>query len=237
MKITSEVKIFSIILVAAVGLVAFAVVPTLRQPSTEDIVKPREEPKITRDMLVTKDSHMRGKPDAARTLVVFSDFQCPQCKNSAPKVEAILAENKDQLNMVYHNFQARPDHFNAKILDRAAEAAGMQGKFWEMHDLLFKNQPDLIVEDLKAVKAKLTSMAESLKLDLTKFKADSESPATEKRYTEDNAIAAKCDVHATPWAFGIDPQGKVTYLPETEMVKKWLRGEPLDGLLPAPKKQ
>ena len=227
MKITSEVKIFTVILVVALGLVAFAVLPTLTQPKPVDIHEPKVEDTLTKAILVPPGSHLKGKPDAASTIVVFSDFQCPQCMKSAPKLDAVLKENKDILNVVFHNFQARPDHFNAKMLDRVAEAAGEQGKFWEMHDALFKNQGELIIEDLKAVKAKILTIGESLQLDMTKFRAACDSPVSEKKYTDDNALALKAGAHATPWMLGINPKGKVTYIPEIEMVKKWLGGDPL----------
>ncbi|MEP6754964.1 MAG: thioredoxin domain-containing protein [Chthonomonadales bacterium] len=231
---SSEVKIFGAILVAAIALVAFAVVPTLKPEKSPlpDHPVTIKDPELTKSVLVPKGSHIRGNEDAKYVLVTFSDFQCPQCMKSAPLIEELYQKNKDKLALVYHNFQARTDHFNSKTLDQAAEAAGLQGKFWEMHDILFKNQDKLLEPDKDKTVAQIDTLAKSIGLDMVKFKADVNSKEATEAYAKDNELALTAKARATPWSIGIAPDGRITYLPKTDDIKTWLA----DGLpKPAPR--
>lgn len=88
--------------------------------------------------LLTPNSHQTNK-EAKITIVEFSDFACPACKNLYPQMKAIQKEYGDKVNFVYRHFPL-PGHKNGFVAAKAAEAAGKQDKFWEMHDLLFENQ-------------------------------------------------------------------------------------------------
>lgn len=89
---------------------------------------------------VTIETHVKGNPDAAVTLVEYSDFQCPACGQFYPYVKDVVGEHGNDLRFEYRHFPLINIHPNALPAARAAEAAAQQGKFWEMHDKLFENQ-------------------------------------------------------------------------------------------------
>lgn len=89
---------------------------------------------------ITFSDHVRGNPKAAVTLVEYGDFECPACGQFEPIVEQTLAEYGNQIRFEFRHFPLISIHKNALLAARAAEAAGQQGKFWEMHDALYKNQ-------------------------------------------------------------------------------------------------
>src|SRR5205823_4112015 len=97
-------------------------------------------PKINRQLLVPPGSHMKGDPNAPFTIVEFSDFQCSHCKDAYPRMEQMIQQYKPRLNFVYHHYRAAPGHRHSFALGWAAEAAGMQGKFFEMAERIFNNQ-------------------------------------------------------------------------------------------------
>lgn len=102
-----------------------------------EVGKPVDGSKLIRD-----NSQMTGKVNAKVTLVEFADFQCPACAAIHPLLKQVLEKYKDNpdFNFVFRNFPLRTIHANAGISAEAAEAAGEQGKFWEMHDAIYENQ-------------------------------------------------------------------------------------------------
>ncbi len=89
---------------------------------------------------IRPDEHIRGNPQAKVTLVEYGDFQCPACKAAFPLVKQLLDEYGDRVRLVFRHFPIAAIHPNAFAGSRAAEAAGTQGKFFEMHDLLYERQ-------------------------------------------------------------------------------------------------
>ncbi len=87
-------------------------------------------------------SHLKGNLESEIKLVEYSDFQCPACKDAAPQIKALVDQFGDQFQLEYRHFPLRSIHPNAQIAAQAAEAAGMQEKFWEMHDKLFEKQSE-----------------------------------------------------------------------------------------------
>ncbi len=92
---------------------------------------------------VAAQDHAQGKADAPVTLVEYGDYECPHCGRAYPIVKQIQEHFGTQLRLVYRNFPLREMHPNAESAAESAEFAGAQGKFWEMHDLLFENQEQL----------------------------------------------------------------------------------------------
>ncbi len=94
-------------------------------------------------LLVRSDSHMTGTTSAKVQLVEFGDYQCPSCGVAEPIISKILSEHKNNpdFNFVFRNFPL-PQHANALVAAEAAEAAGEQGKYWEMNELLYTKQND-----------------------------------------------------------------------------------------------
>ena len=87
----------------------------------------------------TASMHIRGEPDAPVTLEEFGDFQCPPCRGISSFLDELLKDHQPHLRLVFHNFPLR-QHRYARDAALAAEAAGAQGKFWEMHDVLYREQ-------------------------------------------------------------------------------------------------
>ena len=83
---------------------------------------------------------IRGNGEARAVVVEYSDFQCPACAAYEPVVDRMLEELGDQVVLVYRHYPLTSIHNNAQLAAQAAEAAGLQGKFWEMHDQLFLQQ-------------------------------------------------------------------------------------------------
>ncbi|MDJ0787231.1 MAG: thioredoxin domain-containing protein [Myxococcota bacterium] len=138
-------------------------------------------------------SPVLGPEDAPITIVEFSDFQCPYCTRVKPTLAQVREEYGDQVRVVFKHF---PLSFHTKAIPahKAAIAAGDQGKFWEMHDLIFQNPKDLEPEQLRA-------HAETLNLDLAKFDARVNDAATEALITQDQAQGTKLGVRGTPSFF------------------------------------
>jgi protein-disulfide isomerase len=103
---------------------------------------------------------IRGNPDAPVTIVEFSDFQCPFCSRARPTVNRVRETYGDRVRVIFRNFPLQM-HAEAQKAGEAASCAGEQGKFWEMHDLLFANQSKLQVASLKEHAAALKLNAEA----------------------------------------------------------------------------
>jgi len=96
-----------------------------------------------RDALVPVQPHIRGTPDAPVTIVEFGDFQCPFCRDAAPVIDELVEASNGHVRLVWRHFPLFEVHPYALTAALAAEAAGSQGRFWEMHDALFAHQDDL----------------------------------------------------------------------------------------------
>ncbi len=138
------------------------------------------------------DSPVLGKADAPVTIVEFSDFQCPFCARSNPIVQDVLKKYPDKVNYVYKQFPLA-FHAAARPAALASLAAQEQGKFWEMHDVLFSNQATLDP-------SKLDEYAKQAGLDVARFKKDIEAKKAEfeKRIEAELALGQSVDVRGTP---------------------------------------
>ncbi len=154
-------------------------------------------------------AHVRGNPDAPVTLEEFGDFQCPPCGQFAVFVEELLKEYDSRLRVVFRNFPL-PNHEHAREAALAAEAAGFQGKFWEMHDTLYREQ--LAWSKAPNTRELFESYAGTLGLDLEQFKKDMESDKARGRVDSDHALGDFLGVKVTPTLFinnrPVDPQEK-----------------------------
>lgn len=145
------------------------------------------------------DEHIKGNPEAQVTLVEYSDFQCPACASYYPMVKQLADEYKDQIRIVYRHYPLRSIHPNADLAGRAAEAAADQGKFWEMHDMLFNTQRNW--SSLGNPKDHFIGLATSLELDVNAFTAALESDDTQARVNEDVRTGNSAGVSGTPTFF------------------------------------
>jgi protein-disulfide isomerase len=150
-----------------------------------------EAPAVFAPVKVNTDgAPSKGELSAPVTIVEFSDFQCPFCAKAVTPLEGIMAGQQGNLRWVFKNFPLG-NHADAPLAHRAALAAGEQGKFWEMHDLIFAHQ--------KTIKrAHLLSLASQLNLDLERFQKDLDDPRLEARIQADRNEGVKAGVQATP---------------------------------------
>jgi protein-disulfide isomerase len=138
-------------------------------------------------------SPARGPDAAAVTLVEFADFECPFCQHIAPQLDDLVEKKKPRLRFVF-KFMPLAMHPHSELAAGAAVAAEMQGKFWEMHDLLFANGSRLEPSDLE-------EYARAIGLDLDRFRQDVASPVVKERIAADRKLADDLGVRATPTIF------------------------------------
>jgi protein-disulfide isomerase len=147
---------------------------------------------------VSASDASKGNTEAPVTLIEYSDFQCPACASYYPLVKELMNEYGDRVHFVYRNFPL-VQHKNAAPAALAAEAAGRQGKFWEMHDLLFENQVRWATS--KEVRTIFEQYASSLKLNLEQFSADMESDEIKAKVQADYDGGIAAGVNSTPTFF------------------------------------
>lgn len=140
--------------------------------------------------LVRSDSWKVGSDSAKVTVVEFSDFQCPSCKAAEPVIKSLISKYGSNLRFVYRHFPLLSHEF-AFISAEAAEAAGLQEKFWAMHDKLFDASPDLARE-------KIVQIAKDLNLDTDKFSKDLDSDPVRQKVLNDQTDGNNLGVNATP---------------------------------------
>lgn len=148
---------------------------------------------------VTSADWSKGAENAKVTLVEYSDFQCPACGQYYPVVKRLASEFPNDLKIVYRNFPLREIHKNAQIAAQAAEAAGKQGKFWDMHDMLFNTQDAW--ENSNDPADIFVSYAKSLSLNEEQFRNDMNSSEMRDKVNEDYDSGVKGNIQATPSFF------------------------------------
>ena len=208
---TSEIKTLLIVGIASLILIIGGVI-FLSSQST----KSSESAKADPTLLVQEWSHKSATDSANKkvTIVEFADFQCPACAIAFPVIQRIKAEYKDDLNFVYRHFPLT-QHRNAKITAKAAEAAGEQGKFWEMYEKLYLTQSKW--QDLDNPEEEILRYAAELGLDLSKFKTDLSGSEINDRINKDVSDALELNVNSTPTIF-INGQ-RLTGAPTYESLK------------------
>ena len=143
---------------------------------------------------VSTEDHTQGSKDAPLTLVEYGDYECPFCGRAYSVIKRLQEVFKDDLLLIFRNFPLAIAHPNSMNAARAAEAAGLQQKFWEMHDLLFEHQDNLEPDDL-------LEYASTLNLDLEKFTQDMTLPEIEEKIAQDLYGGARSGVNGTPTFF------------------------------------
>jgi protein-disulfide isomerase len=136
---------------------------------------------------------VRGQPQAPITIIEFSDLQCPFCASVTPTLQELMKQYPDQVRWVFKNFPL-DFHADSPLAHAAALAAERQGKFWEMHDLIFANQHNLKRDSL-------LSEARSLNLDMVKFTGDLDSADIKKQLEADKKEGQGLGVNGTPAFF------------------------------------
>lgn len=138
--------------------------------------------------------HVIGASHPPVTIVEYGDFECPNCKQAAPAVKLLLERFAGRTRAVYRHFPLEEVHPHALAAAQAAECAGGQGRFWEMHDLLFANQDRLKINQLH-------SYAERLQLDMARYTAEMDDQVYLQRIREHMDGAHRSGVRGTPAFF------------------------------------
>ena len=150
-------------------------------PSEAELVAPVDEQR----------DHIQGSADAPVTVVQYGDYECPLCGEAYPIIKQIQGRMGDRLRFVFRNFPIPTSHPHAQQAAEAAEAAGAQGKFWEMHDLLYERQRHLTDADLHAYAAELG-------IEVGRFEREMADHLYADRVEEDLIGGVRSGVNGTP---------------------------------------
>jgi protein-disulfide isomerase len=178
-------------------LLLFGVYKLINQPSVTDFPQVKQ---------LKADDHIKWAPEKKNLLIEYSDFQCPSCKNVHNILKSIEASGSadfaitKKVTFVYRYFPLFQIHDKANIAAYAAEAAGIQGKFWEMSDLLFDEQ-QIWGKSNNPQQDYFLSYAKKLNLDINKFQKDSDSEEVKNRVAQDLKDAGQMGIDSTPTFF------------------------------------
>ncbi|MFC4311465.1 DsbA family protein [Steroidobacter flavus] len=143
---------------------------------------------------VTAIDHKLGPDHAPITVVEYGDFECPTCKQAAPSLKLLLSRFPGQVRLVFRHFPLEEVHPHALCAAEVSEVAAQQGKFWEMHDLLFANQLHLKSNQLRGY-------AEQLNLDMARYTAEMDDEIYRQRIREHIDSGRRSGVRGTPGIF------------------------------------
>lgn len=148
---------------------------------------------------VQDNDHIKGNENATVTLLEFADFQCPACVVYYPTVQRLEKEYGEKVKFIFRNYPLTQIHPNAMFAAQAAEAAGKQGKFWEMHDLLFEKHDEWADESDPT--AKISAYAKDLGLDEKKLIEDAKSQEVADKIKKDIDSGNSLGITGTPSFF------------------------------------
>lgn len=148
---------------------------------------------------VTDSDWAKGSREAPAVLIEYGDFQCPACRAYYPVVKELSGELKDRLLVVYRHFPLRQTHPQAQTAAQAAEAAGRQGKFWEMHDMLFERQSEWA--NNSQAESLFVRFAEDFGLDRSRWEAELDDAAVRDEVEADYRSGLAARVDSTPTFF------------------------------------
>jgi protein-disulfide isomerase len=143
---------------------------------------------------VNDNDHVQGNKNARVELVEYGDYECPHCGRAYPIIKMVQRELGDDLKFIFRNFPISESHPHAVSAALAAEAAALQQKFWEMHDMIYENQDRLEWEHL-------LGYAKALKLDLNRFKTDVKMKTLSDNVESDFESGVRSGVNGTPSFF------------------------------------
>lgn len=221
MKRLVPIVIIVVVLVAALGL-TWVLMRSPGQPANPNTNASAPSPGA--EVTGAEPPHVRGNAKAPVTLEEFADFQCGSCGYYYPELKKIESEFGDNLRVVFRERPLVPPHDHALLAAQAAEAAGLQNRFWEMHDKLYENQATWSVgSDLVPVFA---GYAKQIGLDSDQFMRDLNGEAVASRIFQDGKRAHAFNINSTPTFFVNGKEAKDdSWKPEglREMIRQALR--------------
>jgi len=200
--------LLALVLATGLGWIVFRLAAAVLGETTAGLPMTLDRPvEVGRD-------HIRGPASAPLTLVEYADFECPFCARATGVAKAVRAHFGDELRYVIRHLPLPDIHPHAELAAAAAEAAGAQGRFWAMHDVLFANQDELELEDL-------AGYAATLGLDVERFLRDVDEQRHAGRIREDVASAEASGARGTPTFFigsrrHVGPYDAATLIAELE---------------------
>ena len=215
-------KLRLISLIALLGLLISACAPaatppatapadaTVQAPATDAPVQPAPTepptpagtplptPDINKIVNPQPDDWKYGPDGAAVTFIEWADFQCPYCSEVAPLLKKLADTYPQNVQIIYRYFPL-PTHDKSVLTVQAAEAAGAQGKFWEMESLLFSKQQEWTAQSAEEIRTTLTQYATDLKLDVKQFNADLDANKYASKAAAAQAEAEQLGLPGTPF--------------------------------------
>lgn len=163
---------------------------------------------INKDTVTTASSkngniadHVYGKASSPVVLIEYGDFQCPYCGETFPSINKVTQKYKDQIAFIFRNFPLTSSHPNALFAAAAAEAAGLQHKYWDYYNIVYSSQSDW--ENLTGSQRddKFISYAKQLNLNISTFKNDLSSKRVNQKILFDQALGKSANISGTPTLF------------------------------------
>ncbi len=192
---TTETKILgSILIITLVLLFGGVFFLSRNQPSSQEIKG------VTVSQIDYSKGEKIGSDSAKVKMVEFSDLECPACLTAEPSIKKLISTYTDQIQFIYRHFPLSK-HIHSRQVANLAEAAGEQGKFWEMHDKLFETQSQWTILSKDDATAFFLSLAKNLGLDENKIKQVLEKDAYKSKIEDDLAEGQRLGVNSTPTFF------------------------------------
>jgi protein-disulfide isomerase len=186
--------IFSVIVVVLLGGLVYLSKQDNVDVSTVNVEKPLAASEQSGNIA----DHVFGKKDSKAVLVEYGDFQCPGCGGAHPQIKAISEEYKDKITFIFRNFPLTSIHPNARAAAAAVEAAGLQGKYWEMHNIVFENQQNWENATTEQRDGLFAEYAVEAGANKDQFTKDLANPNIDKKISFDQALGKKVNVSGTP---------------------------------------
>ncbi len=191
-----EKKLFAGVAIFSVLIIAITILFISKNQSLTEAVSKEQ---IKEVLAIKSDDWVKGSENAPITIVEYLDFECEACRVYYPMVKQLKDEYKDQVRFVVRYFPL-PNHKNSMTSAQAVEAAGKQGKFWEMHDILYDNQKTW-GEKQVVTPSVFEEYAKQIGLDMGKFKNDVSSSEVRDRINRDKTSANSLGIQGTPTFF------------------------------------
>jgi protein-disulfide isomerase len=156
---------------------------------------------VDQTVLLAGATRVDGPVSAPVTIVEFGDYQCPACAATHPLIKGIKSQYGDRVRLVHRNFPLYDIHPLAQLSAQAAEAAGAQNKFWEMHNLLYERQQEWSELSESDFRTKLGEYAAQIQIDKVKFLETIDATATKDVILADVILGGQLNVNSTPTFF------------------------------------